>query len=419
MLIAAIITSYGLLAVEEQLDITEYRNLKWLVFSDSEGARAVLSTIAASTFAAATLTFSVTMVTLSLTSSQFGPRLLRNFLRDPVNQFTFGAFIATFVYCLLTMRGLGIDSGRIPNISINFSITLVLFDAALFIAFIHHLTSSIQVERITSDIGKELIAHINKFLPDVYNGEYCPIDFDDAILDQPPSLIRTDKNGYVQAINYKALITLAKKEEITIKLLFKPGNFILSEAPLAEIWPPVHLKSHIAAPIQSCFLMGKKPSGEQDLEFTVDQLVQIAARALSPGINDPFTAMSCIDYLSAGLAIIAKRDLPPANITNEQGRLLLIKHSITFLSFCDACFIIIRQMCKDNPPVVIYLLESLAQLADIVQRQEDRQAVLQTAEITYASAIDLCKIDYDRQAISERMKQVKKILRNNEEGIST
>ncbi len=417
MLLAVIVLSYGLLAIDEQIDLSRYRGLAWLVFSEPEGARAVLSTIASSTFAAATLTFSVTMVTLSLTSSQFGPRLLRNFLRDPVNQFTFGAFIATFIYCLLTMRGLGINGVHIPNISINFSIVLVLFDAALFIAFIHHLTTSIQVEKITADIGKELVAHVNRILPDDFSKENCQVDFDTAILDQQPSLIRSDKTGYVQAINYKALIDLAESEEVTIKLLFKTGKFVLLGAPLVEIWPPVHLKSHIMPPIQSCFLMGERPSGEQDLEFTVNQLVQIAARALSPGINDPFTAMSCIDYLSSGLAMIAERDLPQVNITNDQGRLLLIKHEITFLSFCDACFIIIRQMCKDNPPVVIYLLESLAQLAAIVQRQEDRLAVLQTAEITYKSAIDLCKMDYDRHAISERLERVKELLDKNEKDL--
>ncbi|OQK17560.1 hypothetical protein AU255_06720 [Methyloprofundus sedimenti] len=412
MLLAVIALSYGLLAVDNLVDISQYRALKWLVFSSSEGSGAVLSTIAASTFSAATLTFSVTMVTLSLTSSQFGPRLLRNFLRDPINQFTFGAFISTFIYCLLIMRVLVINTNHIPNISISLAVVMVLFDAALFIAFIHHLTSSIQVERITAEIGKELMDGINDFLPDEYTENKSQGDFDDAITDQPSSIIRADSFGYVQAINHQALSALAESENITIKLLFKPGQFVLTGAPLVEVWPVIHLKSHIDKPIRVCFLIGKKTSAEQDLEFTVRQLVQIAARALSPGINDPFTAMTCIDYLGAGLAFIATRNLPDCKIRNEQGRLLLIKHAITCQSLYDACFIVIRQMCANNPPVAIYLLETLAQLAAIVERQEDQHALIETAKLTLNSAIPKCEMAHDQQAMLQRFENIKKVISN-------
>ncbi len=413
MLLTVIGGSYGLLAVDAHLDLNQYRGLGWLVFSTSEGARAVLSTIAASTFAAATLTFSVTMVTLSLTSSQFGPRLLRNFLRDTLNQFTFGAFIATFIYCLLIMRGLVANSGRIPNISVSLSILMVLFDAALFISFISHLTSSIRVEHITASIGNELIDAIKRLLPDEFSDPYCSVCYDNPIFDQPPSVIRAIKSGYVQAINAEALQSLADSEEITIKLLCQPGQFIIPKTPIAEVWPPIESETDIDKHICSGFLLGNEPSAEQDIEFTIRQLVQIAARALSPSINDPFTAMACIDYLGIGLAAIAGRDLPAARISNKQGRLLLIKKNLTFLSICDACFTIIRQMSNDNPPVVIYLLETLSQLAAIVKRQEDREAVLQTAKLTVNSAIGKCEMDYDRRAILQRFEQVETTLELN------
>jgi uncharacterized membrane protein len=407
MLLTVIGVSYGLLAADARLDLNQYRGLGWLVFSTTEGARAVLSTIAASTFAAATLTFSVTMVTLSLTSSQFGPRLLRNFLRDTVNQFTFGAFIATFIYCLLIMRGLVANNGRIPNISVSLSILMVLFDAALFISFISHLTSSIRVEHITDSIGKELIDDIKRLLPDEFTNAYCSVSYDHPLFDLPPTVIRSIKFGYVQAINIEELKSLAESEEITIKLLCKPGHFIPPQAPIAEVWPPIDSESNIDKLICSSFLLGNEPSAEQDIEFTIRQLVQIAARALSPSINDPFTAMACIDYLGTGLAVIAGRDLPAAQIRNKQGRLLLIKNKLTFQNICDACFTIIRQMSNDNPPVVIYLLETLGRLAFIVKRQEDREAVLQVAKLTVNSAIGKCEMDYDRRAIQQRFEQLK------------
>lgn len=405
MLFTAIALSYSLLEADAHIDLTLVRGLGWLVFTSSDGARAVLSTIAASTFAAATLTFSVTMVTLSLTSSQFGPRLLRNFLRDPVNQFVFGAFIATFVYCLLVMRGMVVADSQIPSISISLALVFVLIDSILFISFIHHLTSSIRVERIAFEIGQEFIEAIYRFLPEPYTEEEEP-SCTPSLPKDTATVIRSVAFGYVQAINHSALISLAENEEITIELLFKPGHYVLPGAPIANIWPYVHLKDHIETPLRSSFLLGKEPSGEQDLEFTVRQLVQIAARALSPGINDPFTAMTCIDYLATGLAVITTRQLPEFRIRNEAGRLLLVNSQISFQSLLEACFSGIRQMCSNNPPVVIYLLEAFAQLASLTQRQADREALERIARLTFDGAVRQNLLKHDEQAIKQRFDRI-------------
>lgn len=418
MLFTAIALSYSLLEADAHIDLTLVRGLGWLVFTSSDGARAVLSTIAASTFAAATLTFSVTMVTLSLTSSQFGPRLLRNFLRDPVNQFVFGAFIATFVYCLLVMRGMGVADSRIPSISISLAMVFVLTDSILFIGFIHHLTSSIRVERIAFEIGQEFIDAIYRFLPEPYT-EDRELGGSPSLPKDTATVIRSEAFGYVQAINHAALIALAENQQITIELLFKPGHYVLPGAPIANIWPYVHLKDHIEGPLRASFLLGKQPSGEQDLEFTVRQLVQIAARALSPGINDPFTAMTCIDYLAAGLAVIASRQLPEFQIRNEAGRLLLIKSRISFQSVLEACFNGIRQMCANNPPVVIYLLEAFAQLASITQRRADREALALNAKLTLDSTLGQNLLEHDAQAIKQRFERVQQAFALSEEARPT
>lgn len=401
MLLCAMVLSYGLLAVDNHIDLAQFRAFQWLIYATPDGARVVLSTIATSTFAAATLTFSVTMVTLNLTSSQFGPRLLRNFLRDPFNQFIFGAFIATFIYCLLILRGMGVNGERIPNLSVSFSIVMVLFDAALFIWFIHHVTSSIRIEYITAEIGKEFIDDVNSLFPEEYQPDKVVQD-DWAEPDQPYSLIHGEKYGYIQAIDYKALETVAEAENITIKILHKPGHFALPGAALVKVWPLIHLKSHIDEPIRKSFLMGAAPTAEQDVLFTIRQLVQVAARALSPGINDPFTAMTCIDYLAAGLALAATRKLPDACVINEQDRLLLIKNVVKFEDISHACFRIIRQMSVDNLPVAIYLLDSLDELIHIVRRHEDREALLRTARLMTEAAIIKCATAQDKKALQAR-----------------
>ncbi|WP_292566821.1 DUF2254 domain-containing protein [Methylomonas sp.] len=417
MLVTAIALSYGLLEADTRINLSRLDGFGWLVFTSSDGALAVLSTIAASTFAAATLTFSVTMVTLSLTSSQFGPRLLRNFLRDPVNQFVFGAFIATFVYCLLIMRGMVVADKQIPSISISLALVFVLSDSIIFIGFIHHLTWSIRIERIAFEIGQEFIEAIHRFLPQPYAENERPSRVPSLPKDTA-TVIRSEAFGYVQAINDSTLLALAENEEITIELLFKPGHYVLPGAPIANIWPYVHLKDHITSSVRASFLLGKEPSGEQDLEFTIRQLVQIAARALSPGINDPFTAMTCIDYLAAGLAVIATRQLPEFQIRNETGRLLLVKSQISFQSLLEACFIGIRQMCSNNPPVVIYLLETFAQLASLTQRKADREALARIARLTFDSTRDQGLLDYDEQAIKQRLERIQQILKLSEKTTS-
>lgn len=410
MLFLSVALSYGMLEADSHVELGRFAGLRWLIFTSFEGAQAVLSTIASSTFAAATLTFSVTMVTLSLTSSQFGPRLLRNFLRDPFNQFIFGAFIATFIYCLLIMRGMVVADNRIPSLSISLAIVFVLINAILFIGFIHHLTSSIRVERIAYEIGQEFLAAIDRFLPEPYAGN-DRLPAEDSLPAVGASVVATGSFGYVQAINYSALLALAEKEDISIELLYKPGHYILSGSLIANVWPAIDGKAGIDESIRSSFLLGKEPSGEQDLQFFIRQLVQIAARALSPGINDPFTAMTCIDYLATGLSVIAKRQLPEFQIRNDSGRLRLVKSEVSFQNLLQNCFISIRQMSSDNPPVVIYLLETFAHLAKLVQREADRAAIEQIAQLTLDSALQQNLLRPDEQAIRQRFEHIKHVLK--------
>ena len=410
MLLGTVLLALGLSALDRHLDFHNYQNLKWLVFASADGARLVLSTVAVSTFSAATLSFSVTMVTLNLTSSQFGPRLLRNFLRDTVNQFIFGAFIATFIYCLLVLRGMGIDGHRIPNLSVAFSIILVLIDAALFIWFIHHVTSSIQIDHITNDIGTELLEAISRYFPEAYEKKELKKSLHQHF-EYPSVHIRNNQRGYIQAINYEKLIDLAKTHKITVKINYKPGNYLLPGVSIAEINSENAMEPDLEKQILDTIYLGIVPTSEQDVEYSIRQLVQVAARALSPGINDPFTAMACIDYLGAGLAILATRQIPPAEIIDENGRLLLIRKIFTFSNLCDASFRIIRQMCRNNTPVAIYLLDTLAQLAEVVLRYDDRQVVLEIAKLTADAAINEGVMPHDRNIIQKRFEAVDKNLK--------
>ena len=412
MLIGAVVSANAALVADAYWDLAKIRGFGWAVFSNSEGARAVLLAIASSTLTAATVTFSVTMVTLSSTSSQFGPRLLHNFLRDPLNQFVLGAFIGTFVYSLMVMRGLVVNGDRIPNIAVTTSVFFVLVDALLFIVFIHHVTASIRIENLSATTGEEFIRSIYRLFPNPDRGEFKksypnePPGFD-------PGIVTGEKHGYIQAISFESLKTVAMEAGITIELLYKPGHFLIPGAPIANVRPKMLLTASICEQIGASFLVGVQPTSEQDVEFAVRQLVQIAARALSPGINDPFTAMTCIDYLSTGLAIVGKRELPDPYVRDDSGKILVIQRCATFGGICEACFQIIRQMSVNNPPVAIHLLESLIRLASIVSRQKDKRTLLKIGKRTADSSIRECSTAHDRCAIKQRYENLKAGLRSN------
>ncbi|MCH9698305.1 MAG: DUF2254 domain-containing protein [Gammaproteobacteria bacterium] len=401
ILISSLLLAYLSLWLDQALNIIDYHSLKWLIFSSLDGARVVLSTIAASTFAAATLTFSVTMLTLSMASTQFGPRLLNNFLQDPYNQLVFGSFIGTFIYCLLILRGLMIEKDNIPHISASLSIVLVIINSALFIGFIHHVTASIRVEKITNEIGEQFIANIYRMYPNQYIGADIS-EHEDTILETEPSFVRINTHGYLQAINLKVLQGIAEVEKKVISLLVKPGQFLLPGTIVAEIRPAEFDNAYIEAIVADCFLLGTTPSPEQDVEFQIRQLVQLAARALSPGVNDPFTAMACIDYLCSGLAILASKKFDSGYIRSKDGTLLVVKKADSFETLCEACFRIIRQMVNDNPPVIIYLLDMMRQLGSSLKRMADKHCIIEEARLLVDGARFADHLSHDLATIEHR-----------------
>lgn len=355
----------------------------WLYTGGPEGAQTLLSTIAGSLITVAGVAFSVTIVVLSLTSTQFGPRLLRNFMRDLGNQTVLGAFIATFLYCILVLRTvrLGEESGFVPHLSVTTAVVLSVFDLTLLIYFIHHVSASIQATHVITAVARDLDGVIDQLFPEALGksasdpgmkerGAAVPNHFGGEAAAVP-----SERTGYLQAIENETLMALASKHNLLLRLDCRPGDFIIQGDPLAWGWPRERIDAAVAAAIDGAFILGKDRTFTQDLDFGVDQLVEIAVRALSPGINDPFTAMICIDHLGAVLCRLARRSIPSPFRFDREQVLRVIAAPVTFPQTVERAFTPIHHYGKGAPIVVMRILKILRAVGARAVREEDRAAV--------------------------------------------
>lgn len=378
----------------------------WVWSGSPEGARQVLSTIAGSMITVAGVTFSITIVSLTLASSQFGPRLLRSFVRDLGNQVVLGTFISTFVYCLLVLRTVrGMDDAEfVPNLSVTLGVAFALSSLGVLIYFIHHISSAIQAEHLIAAVAGELRESIEGMFPEKL-GEPGP-----EADDQPPAIdlseegnrIVAESSGYIQAVEEPALMDLSVKEDLVLELLKVPGDFVPAGGALARAWPVRRAGGEIEERIRGAFIIGRRRSPAQDPEYIAHQLVEIGVRALSPGINDPFTALTCLDWLGAALRLLAGRRIPSPYRYDEQRRLRVVVAGTDFPKMADASFNQIRQYGRSSVSVLLRLLDTIASVAPCTRRGEDRVCLRKHADKVIADARKTLDNQSDLREVEER-----------------
>lgn len=381
MLLGALALALVMLAVDEALRPSLVDELGWVYGGGPEGARALLSTVAGSAMTVAGTTFSITITALVLASSQFGPRLLRNFVRDTGNQVVLGTFIATFLYCLLvlrTIRGLE-DSQFVPHVSVTVGVLLAIASVGVLVYFIHHVAVAIQADSVIAVVSADLHATIDRLFPEE-RAEAPPAPQDiDALPDGEPYPVRSGGSGYVQGLDDERVMELATEHDLVVRLLLRPGEFVVEHMVIAHAWPAERAEEELCREIRGAFILGSHRTPTQDVLFAIDQLSEVAVRSLSPGINDPYTAMSCIDRLGAALCRIARRSPLPARSYDDQGRLRVIGRPATFDQIVDAAFDQVRQYGSSNPKVVLRLIETLAMLASCADSPAQRVALRRQA----------------------------------------
>ena len=356
MAVGALLLALAMVYIDSHSGSGWMDGLPWLYAARPDGARSLLSSIGGSMIGVAGTTFSVTIAAVVYASGQYGPRLLSNFMSDRGNQVTLGTFIATFVYSLIvlrTIRSAG-ESGAgapafVPQLALLVALILVLCSIAVLIFFIHHVPMRIHINNVIERIGDRLIEEIDQRFP-VFVGGPLEEQIDDpripaafrADADQAGyerrAPVRSKNTGYIQLIDEGTLLDAARDHDLVIRLQYQSGDFTHKGNVLLEAWPAERCGEDAAMALRGAFAVGPRRTALQDLRFLIDELVEIAARALSPGVNDPFTANSCLDWLGAAMADLARRDLPSRLRADEDGTLRVIAHPTTFAALIDRAF---------------------------------------------------------------------------------
>lgn len=385
---------------------------RFLFIGSIDSARSILTTVAGAMIGVAGTVFSITLVALTLASSQFGPRLIRNFMYERLNQVVLGSYVSTYIYCLLILNSTGGADQMlfIPGLSVLLALIAAVTNIILLIVFIHHIAVSIQADHVVSDISLSLASNLKTLFPDFNRedqGDTESFDVETATsayeFSQP---FRSKESGYLQYIDIEALIKLAKEKELLIELKHRPGDYLVEGIELGILYTNTAAEDEDIKKALSQFIIGRTRTHQQDVEHTINQMVEIAARALSPGVNDPYTAIACIDNLSSSLCYMTKVKFPSKYLLDKDGQLRVIADVLSFEGILNAAFNQIRQYAKRSPSVVIRLMEALTTIDKIAKNPSHKEALRKHATMV----LHMAEASFDEPNDLEDLKMRSKLL---------
>lgn len=402
----------GLSLLLEAATLDHRQAVPWFVYvSAAEDARNVTSTLLSSIMTMASLVFSITMVVLTLAANQFGPRLIRSFMGASLTQVVLGTFVMTIVHCLLALSAIGWSESEepLPFYTVTVAILLSLISVAFLVLHIHVLARSIMSETVIARVGRELDETLDaqgEIEPEQSNPDAAlPDDFyERAAFFGPPA------TGYVRAVDFDRLVAVARDANALVGLTFRPGDFVIHDSGAIGIYPKERASEERAEAVGEAIVLGAHRTPVQDPDFSIRHLVEVAVRALSPGINDPYTAISVVNQLSASLARLFARDLPDAVRRDEDGVVRVLCPRPTYASLVSAAFDQIRQNGADKPAVIIHLIQAVEHLAPHVRNEEQKQALVHQLEIILETARRGVPDASDREDIEERAETAREAL---------
>jgi uncharacterized membrane protein len=371
----------------------------WVLSGSADAARQILTAIAAAIITVVGVVFSIVIVALTLVSTQFGPRMLRTFIRDRGTQLTLGTFVATFVYAVLTLvsiGGTGPGGPFVPHLGITVTLALTVADLAVLIYFIHHIATQIQLPEVIAGISADLSAAIDEQVDDgaARPGD-PPVPTLLASMPGPGGVVHVADSGYLQYIHRRTLVRIAAQAGAVVYLRYRPGHFMIQGSPLATVWPASAV-GPVAAELARAHVTGPYRTLAQDVSFGIDQLVEIAIRSLSSAVNDTFTAMTCIDWLSDNLCKVAGRWRPAQVHRDRAGAVRVITTEPTYDRLVQRSFEKIRQSSRGLPAVLIRLLAGLTRIMERTTAPGQRQVLLEQAAMIIQASEESVPDEPDR-----------------------
>jgi uncharacterized membrane protein len=378
--------------------------LSFVVPSSPEGARVLLSAVISSMITTISVTFSVSIVAFTVAAQHFGPRVLNNFVRHTAAQVVLGIFIATFLYAVVVLgavKGTGEDAA-VPQAALAGAVLLVVVSVGALIYYVHHISTSLQVGEIAAEIASDFVRALDR--REERSAREAPDD-NDAIPDAPEdaATVTAPASGYMQRIDYERIARKASERDAQVWVRREPGAFVLAAAPLALVAPAAACDDELASEIRKACVLGRDRTLWRDPEFSVKQLVEVALRALSPGVNEPFTATTCIDRLSEGLAAAATAPPPRALWRDRSERARVFAQAQPFPMLLRAAFDPIRIHAAKNPAIYTRLLEALVELAQVAHRGEDLSGLRHQLEVVGRAGLASVEDPDDQQYLQERI----------------
>lgn len=379
--------------------------LWWLYGGDASSARDLLSSLLSGLMTMTSLVVSVTFVILTLAANQLGPRLIPIFMGDRQIQTVLGLFLGTILYVLVVLRSLDETLGPegVPHaaVTVGSALTVVCLFALLF--YVHKVARAIVADSIVARVAHDLHDRIGSMLADAGENE-------DAVPKNIPPAAGTvslGRSGYIQVIDYDRLVSVACREDALLQVKVRAGHFVLKGGEHVVVHAARVPDDDAVEAIREAFVVGEERSPAQDLEFGLRQLVEIALRALSPGINDPYTAIAVLDRVGAALEEIFQRSLQPTTLRDRQRAVRVIAQRSDVQGLADAAFDPIRQAGQEIPAVLIRMADVLGQLASGLRPGAAREAVARQLGKLAETAEEARLAPCDRQAVLERIERAR------------
>jgi len=364
-------------------------HMRWALSGSPDAARQILTTVGAAIITVVGVVFSIVIVALTLTSTQFGPRMLRNFIRDPGTQTTLGTFVGTFVYAVLALGSIGQESrgNFVPHLSITVTLALLVIDLGVLIYFIHHIATQIQLPQVIASIARDLAKAIETHAGDEAASDAAPSAAATlAALGGAGGRVDAPRSGYLQFIDRRTLVRIATQAGVVIQMMHRPGHFLVQGHPYATVWP-ADRADVVARELGRSHVTGSYRTLAQDLSFGLDQLVEIALRALSPAVNDTFTAMTCIDWIGDSLYKVTGNWQPQHVYCDDGGKVRVITTEPSYQRLVQRSFEKVRQAGRGMPAIMIRQLDALAKIMQRSETREERELLADQAAMVERLAV--------------------------------
>lgn len=405
-------TAMWFVYLDGRIDLAEEGLQRFFFVSSADSGRSILTTISGAMIGVAGTVFSVTLVALTLASSQFGPRLIKNFMYVTLNQVVLGSYVSTYLYCLIVLNSIRDIDGFtfVPSISILIAIILAAVNIILLIVFIHQIAMSIQANKVISDIHEFVSSQIKSLFPDELGEES---DGENSILadsfkSQSDAIIsiKSPKSGYLQYIDSDSLLNMMTSENSLFELNVKPGDYLVENIEIGKIYHSRDADEEKLEKVKNHFVIEKARTSQQDFEFSIHQMVEIASRALSTGVNDPYTAIASIDNLTSIMVDLTQINFPSKYRFDKEKHLRVIAVTLSFEGILDAAFNQIRQFSAGSPAVIIRLMDALITISQFTNNTSNQNAVIRHAKMVINVGKESIKEENDLEDLMERSRKL-------------